>query len=161
MKLTPEALQLIIAVVVLLLFVVVPFITRMLLKTKWGREHNAELALLQDSLTAAQALLVNHQAALEAQTLAIARAVAVNGGCGRVWHELELLKPMLGPEPAAALERARIGLERKTGLTGGKRSRRERNWLRALKKGAMAARRVARPVCDNHGLEGRATGGNQ
>ena len=76
MKLTPETIQLIIAVVVLLLFIVIPFVTRLLLKTKWGREHNAELSELQSALDSAQALLINHQVALATVVTAVARANA-------------------------------------------------------------------------------------
>jgi hypothetical protein len=72
--------------------------------------------------------------AVEAWTAACSAAVVKNSGCGRVWHELDSLKHGLSVGAVTALELARIRLEEKTGLTAGKRPRRERDILRSIKK---------------------------
>jgi len=83
-----------------------------------------------------------YREALFAYTAATARAVARNGGCGLVWHELDLLKHGMTDRAVTAVEFARIRLEEKTGLTAGKRPKKERDILRQIKKfRALNARR--------------------
>lgn len=102
----------------------------------------AALAVSYAALAAAILLVIRRArrrtadavSAVEAYTAATARAVAINAGCGQVWHQLDLLKHGLNVGTLSVLESARIRLEQKTGMTAGKRSRLERNLLRTFKK---------------------------